>query len=68
MHKALQHCTAVGLLERLSEELINADILGQYEMYVRPAPWKRYPAMLVLKQIYTTLTVRIIHRVVFTTN
>jgi len=58
MHQIFQYCTAVGLFEKLAEELNNADIIGEYELYVRAAPWKRYPATLVLTQIYASSTVR----------
>ena len=58
MHKAFQFCAGMGLLEQLSEELNGADIIGQYELYVRTAPWRRYPATLALKHICTILTVR----------
>ena len=61
MRKALQYCAAEGLLGQFSEKLNGVDIIGQYELYVRAAPWKRYPATLVLKQICATLTVCIFH-------
>jgi len=61
MRKALQYCRAAELFEKLSEELDASDIVGQYELYVRMTPWKRYPATLALKQICATLTVRISH-------
>jgi len=68
LRKALQYCAAVGLLEQLSEGLNGADIIGEYELYVRAAPWKRYPTTLVLKEICATLTVRIFYPVGFTSN
>jgi len=61
LHKAFQYCTAAGLLNQLSKELNSADIIREYESYVGVAPWKRYPATLVLKQIYTILKVRVFH-------
>ena len=63
MQQALQYCATAGLLGQFSEKLNGVDIIGQYELYVRAAPWKRYPATLVLKQICTTLTVRTFHPV-----
>jgi len=58
MHEALECCAAAGLLEQLYEKLNGTDIIGQYEVYVRVAPWKRYPATLVLKHFCALLTVR----------
>jgi len=68
MHTALQYCTTAGLLEPLSEKLNGVDIIGQYELYIRAAPWKRYPATLVLKQVSAMLTVRIFYPVSFSLN
>lgn len=68
MYETLQCCTAAELLEQLSEELNGADIIGQYEVYVRAAPWKRFPATLVLKHFCAILTVRAFHCVGFTSN
>jgi len=68
MDKALQYCTAAGVLTQLSEELNSADLIGQYESYVHGAPWKRYPAMLVLKHFCATLTVRAFQSHRFTSN
>ena len=70
MDKALRYCATEGLLRQLSEKMIGAlpDIIGQYKLYVYAVPWKRYPAMVLLKQICTTLTVRISHHVDITSH
>ena len=59
MHKALQYCAVEGLLKQLSKELNSADIIGEYELYVQVAPWRRYPATLVLRQICANLSLRV---------
>jgi len=52
MCSAVKYCIEAGLSRRLSEELKSADIVGQYELFVRSAPWKYLPATLTLKKIY----------------
>jgi len=49
-----------GYSEELRRMLPNI-ILGQYELFVRLAPWKRHPATAVLKQICMNFTVRGFH-------
>ena len=60
MHKALQYCAGAGLFEKFSEGLHNADIIGEYVLYVCAAPWKRSPATVALNEICKVLTVRIL--------
>ena len=61
MASAVQYCVEVGLSGKLSEELKSSDIIGQYESFIRSAPWKRHPATLTLKKIYTSLKVFFFH-------
>jgi len=52
---AVKYCTEAGLGGQLSEGLNR--VLSQYELFVYSAPWKRHPATLTLKKIYTLLAV-----------
>jgi len=57
---ALVRCMDVELPPELYKLLPNI-VFSKYESLVRSAPWTRYPATRVLKQIYATLTVLIFH-------
>ena len=49
-----------GYSQELRRMLPNI-IFGQYELFVRLAPWKRHPATVVLRQICMIFTVRGFH-------
>ena len=53
-------CKNDGYSQELRRMLPNI-ILGQYELFVRSAPWKRHPATAVLGQICAIFTVRGFH-------
>lgn len=55
---ALARCKAVGLASLLPEELPDV-ILRGYKAFVRSAPWDRHSTTVILKQICSTLRVRI---------
>jgi len=57
MGSAVEYCIEVGRSRQLSEELKSVDLIGQYESFMYSAPWKRHPATLILKKIYTPLVV-----------
>ena len=57
MGSAVKYCTEAGMSSQLSEELISADIIGQYEVFVRSMPFNKHPATLTLKRICALLTV-----------
>jgi len=61
MPNALQYCSEVGPFQRLLKELDDTDITAEYRLCVREAPWRRYPATLVLGWICKLLTVRTFH-------
>jgi len=61
MGSAVRYCTKAEMSRRLSKELQSADIIGQYELFVRSTPWNKHPATLILKKICTLLTVQYFH-------
>ena len=61
MDSAVKYCTEVGLSSRLSKELESANVIGQFESFLRLTPWKRHPATLTLKTIYPLLAVCVLH-------
>jgi len=54
---AIEYCTEAGLSRQLSEELKDADLIGQCALFIRSTPWKRHPATVALKKIYALLMV-----------
>lgn len=64
MDSVVKYCTKTGLRRQLHKELKSVDIIGQYELFVRSAPWKRHPATLTLKKIYAFLTVLLFYLLV----
>jgi len=54
---AVEYCTEAGLSKQLSEELKDADLIGQCELFVHSTPWKRHTATVALKKIYALLMV-----------
>jgi len=57
MGSAAKYCTEAGLSRQLSEELKIAGIFRQCELFVHSQPWKRHPATLIVKKIFSFLMV-----------
>ena len=57
MGSAAKYCTEAGLSRQLFKELKNAGIFHQCELFVYSQPWKRHPAALTVKKIFTFLMV-----------